>query len=64
MNGYICLWRGKRIEVLAESSYAAQQRAVSVFQPTAGRKKVKGSDVVVCLTVIDARPVGEEICTL
>ncbi len=32
MNGYICFWRGKRIEVRAESSYAAQLKAAALFK--------------------------------
>ena len=55
MNGYVCFYRGKRIEVLAESSYAAQQRAV--LQLSAGRKKVRGSDVVVVLAEQDGQQV-------
>jgi len=27
MNGYICFYRGKQVEVRAASSYAAQQKA-------------------------------------
>lgn len=32
MNGYIALYRGKRIEVHAESSYDAQQKAAKQFK--------------------------------
>ena len=32
MNGYICLYRGRRCEVLAETSYKAQQKAAEIFK--------------------------------
>lgn len=32
MNGYIAFYRGKRIEVQADTSYAAQQLAAAQFQ--------------------------------
>lgn len=32
MNGYICFYRGKRIELHAESSYQAQQKAAAQFK--------------------------------
>ena len=32
MNGYICFWRGKRIEVHAGSSYAAQLKAAAILK--------------------------------
>lgn len=35
LNGYVCFYQGKRIEVYAESSYAAQVKA-------ADQLKVKG----------------------
>jgi len=61
MNGYICFWGGNRCEVHADTSYAAQQKAVSVFQmfqKGAGRKKkVKGHDV----TVLLAEKAGEQV---
>ena len=56
MNGYICLWKGKRCEVEAETSYAAQQKAVETFRRTS-RKKVKGYDVSVTL----AEKNGEQV---
>jgi hypothetical protein len=32
MNGYIAMYRGKKIEVQAETSYEAQQKAVAIFK--------------------------------
>ena len=32
MNGYICFWRDKQIEVHADSSYAAQLKAAAILK--------------------------------
>lgn len=32
MNGYVCFYRGKRVEVYADSSYAAQQKAAALLK--------------------------------
>lgn len=32
MNGYIAIYKGKRIEVMAETSYQAQTKAAQVFK--------------------------------
>lgn len=32
MNGYVCFHKGKRVEVYANSSYAAQQKAATMLQ--------------------------------
>ena len=32
MNGYVCFYRGKRVEVHANSSYAAQQKAATMLK--------------------------------
>ena len=32
MNGYVAIYRGKRIEVLAETSYQAQLKAAALFK--------------------------------
>ena len=29
MNGYVCFYKGKRVEVYADTSYAAQQKAAT-----------------------------------
>ena len=48
-NGYKCYWNGMEMDVLANSSYGAQQLATAEFQKVAGRKKVKGYDITVVL---------------
>ena len=45
MNGYICFYNDKRIEVHADSMYAAQEKAVAEFQKMFPRRKVKGFQV-------------------
>lgn len=32
MNGYVCFYKGKRVEVYAETSYAAQQKAATLLR--------------------------------
>jgi len=32
VNGYICFYKGKRIEVYAETSYQAQLKAAALFK--------------------------------
>ena len=32
MNGYVCFYKGKRVEVYADSSYAAQQKAAALLK--------------------------------
>ena len=51
MNGYIAIYKGKQIEVLADSSYKAQQIAASQF------KAKKSYDVTVMLCEIDNKQV-------
>jgi hypothetical protein len=36
MNGYVCFYKGKRIEVYADSVYAAQQKAATQFRAKRG----------------------------
>lgn len=38
MNGYIAMYNGKKIEVYAETSYAAQQKAVAIFKVRRNRE--------------------------
>lgn len=52
MNGYVCFWKGKRVEVHADTLWAAKQKAVEEFQRTAGRAKVKSPDVSVVLAEV------------
>lgn len=32
MNGYVCFYNGKRIEVYADSLFAAKEKAVFIFK--------------------------------
>lgn len=32
MNSYLCFYKGKKIEVNADTSYAAQQKAAGIFK--------------------------------
>jgi hypothetical protein len=57
MNGYICFYRGERLEVHADTSYGAQQAAVAEFQKKYPRRKVKGHEVNVNL----AEVAGEQV---
>jgi hypothetical protein len=43
MNGYVAIYKGKRIEVYAETSYKAQMKAAELF------KAKKSYDVTVML---------------
>jgi hypothetical protein len=47
MNGYVCFYKGKRIEVYAETSYAAQQKAATLL------KAKRIYEVAVCLAERD-----------
>lgn len=38
MNGYICFYERARWECYAESSYAAQQKAVAHFNPAKSKR--------------------------
>jgi hypothetical protein len=51
MNGYIAFYRGKQLEVLADSSYAAQQKAAAMF------KARKAYEVTVVLAERDGHQV-------
>ncbi len=51
MNGYIAFYRGKQLEVLADSSYAAQQKAAALF------KARKAYEVTVVLAERDGQQV-------
>lgn len=48
MNGYICLWRGKRIEVYAETLFKAQCKAAELLKVKP--KKRHEITVVLCET--------------
>lgn len=49
MNKYGALWNGKELEIMADTTYQAQQLAVVEFQKIAGRRKVKGYEITVLL---------------
>lgn len=49
MNKYGALWKELRVEVEAETTYAAQGLALPLLQAKAGRRKVKQYDITVAL---------------
>lgn len=49
MNGYIAYYGGKKVEVLAETKYAAQQEAAKFFNAK------KAYDVAVVLCEVDGK---------
>jgi hypothetical protein len=51
MNGYVCFYRGKRIEVHAATPYEAQQKAAAAF------KAKKHYDIAVVLAEKDGQQV-------
>jgi hypothetical protein len=51
MNGYVCFYKGKRVEVYAETSYAAQQKAATLL------KAKRIYEVAVCLAERDGEVV-------
>lgn len=48
-NGYVCFYRGKRVEVHAETTLKAQEKARELLQRQFPRSKVKGHDIAVML---------------
>ena len=56
MNGYIGIYKGKKYETHAETSYKAQQQLQAQIQATT-RRKVKGYDISVVL----AEKSGEQV---
>lgn len=58
MNGYIALWRGKRTEVYASTSYEAQTKAAQVF------KARHQHEVTVVLAEKDGKPVTHSTASL
>ena len=51
MNGYIAFYRGKSVNVQADTSYQAQQKAAALF------KARKSYEVTVVLAEKDGQPV-------
>ncbi len=57
MNGYKAFWRGKSIEVYADTSFAAQKKAAEQFKA----KKSYEVSVVLCETNTDGSKPGEQV---
>ena len=51
MNGYVCFYKGKKMEVYADSSYEAQKKAAQAFRAK------KSYDVTVVLAEKNNKPV-------
>ena len=49
MNKYGAIWRELRVDVDAETTYAAQGLALPLLQAKAGRRKVKQYEITVAL---------------
>jgi hypothetical protein len=49
LNGYVCFYKGKRLEVCAETIHQAQDKAVAEFQKAHPRARVKSWDVAIML---------------
>ena len=47
-NDYVAFWNKEKIQIKANTSYEAQQKAVDIFQKKT-RKKVKGYDISIVL---------------
>jgi hypothetical protein len=60
MNGYICFYLGKRIEVHADTTYQAQQLALEKFQSMQHRRKVRTWDIEVVLAERDGAQVTHD----
>lgn len=58
MNGYICFYRGKRLEVHADTSYAAQLKAAAIF------KARKTYEVTVMIAESNGAPVVHSAASL
>jgi len=58
MNGYICTFKGQRIEIEAESQYQAQQKAAQRF------KARKAYEVTTTLAEIDGKPVTHSTASI
>ena len=58
MNGYVAIYKGRRIEVHADSSYRAQQIAAAQFRAR------KSFEVTVMLAEKDGQPVTHSTASL
>jgi hypothetical protein len=45
VNVYICFYRGERLEVHADTTLEAQQKAQAIMQKKYPRRKVKGYEI-------------------
>jgi hypothetical protein len=54
MNGYIALYKNKRIELEAETAYAAQQKAAEIF------KTKKGWEIAIVLAEVNGETVTHD----
>lgn len=57
MNAYACFWKGQKVIVNSDTTYHAQQLAVSEFKRVAGRRKVASHDITVMLVEKDNKEV-------
>lgn len=57
MNGYICFYRGERLEVHADTALKAQNKARDEFQCKYPRRKVKGSEISTALAELGGQQV-------
>lgn len=58
MNGYLAFYKGKRLEVYAETSYQAQEKAAKEF------KAKKSYQVSVMLAEKDGQPITHDPAVL
>ena len=58
MNGYICFYKGKKMEVYADTSYQAQEQAAKAFK---AKKSYQVSTHLAEKNVVDGQ--GEQITT-
>lgn len=57
MNGYQVFYRNLKVEVEAETSYGAQQKALQHFSEKFPKRKIKGNDLTVVLCDKDRKNV-------
>lgn len=56
MNGYIAIYKGKQKEIYANSSFDAQQKALSEFQKTS-RRKIKSWEISVTICEVEEKQI-------
>jgi hypothetical protein len=57
MNGYIAMYKGRRLEVYANTLAEAKNEAIQHFQEATPRRKVQAHQVWVMLAEIDGKEV-------